>query len=46
MSNGKIGDLRSILALAMAGAIADRDDIGTEAITQDHLIGVGQIGVA
>jgi hypothetical protein len=46
MSNGKIGGLRSILALAMAGAIADRDDIGREAITQDHLIGVGQIGVA
>jgi hypothetical protein len=46
MSNGKIGDLRSILALAMAGALADRDDIGRETITQDHLIGVGQIGVA
>ncbi|MDV3126553.1 ATP-binding protein [Mycobacterium sp. 21AC1] len=46
MSNGKIGDLRSILALAMASAIADRDDSGKEAITQDHLIGVGQIGVA
>jgi AAA domain len=46
MSNGKIGDLRSILALAMASAIAERDDIGRETITQDHLIGVGQIGVA
>ncbi|WP_148275571.1 AAA family ATPase [Gordonia polyisoprenivorans] len=46
MSNGKIGDLRSILALAMAGAIDDREETGSESITQDHLIGVGQIGVA
>lgn len=46
MTGGKIGDLRSILALAMAGAIADRDNTGNEIITQDHLVGVGQIGVA
>lgn len=42
----KIGDLRSILALAMANAITDRDDTGSEIITQEHLVGVGQIGVA
>ena len=46
MSNGKIGDLRSILSLAMSAAIADRDDADSETITQDHLVGVGQIGVA
>ncbi|MGW0158969.1 hypothetical protein ACWDUN_06555 [Mycobacterium sp. NPDC003323] len=46
MTGGKIGDLRSILALAMANAITDRDDTGSEIITQEHLVGVGQIGVA
>lgn len=46
MTNGKIGDLRSVLALAMAAALADRDDVGSETITQEHLIGVGQIGAA
>lgn len=46
MTGGKIGDLRSVLSLAMAGAIADREDTGTEVITQEHLVGVGQIGVA
>jgi hypothetical protein len=46
MTGGKIGDLRSILALAMANAITDRDGTGSEVITQDHLVGVGQIGVA
>ena len=46
MTGGKIGDLRSILALAMTNAITDRDDTGSEIITQEHLVGVGQIGVA
>ena len=46
MSNGKIGDLRSVLSLAMSEAIELREEVGQEVVTQDTLLGFSQIGVA
>ncbi len=46
LSNGKIGDLRGTLHLAMAQALDERDEVGVEVVTQDMLLGIGQVGVA
>lgn len=46
LSNGKIGDLRAILGLAMCEAIEERQAGGPEAITTDMILGIGNIGAA
>ena len=46
LSNGKIGDLRGILGLAMMDAILDRDERGIEVITAETIQSVGRIGLA
>lgn len=46
LCNGKIGDLRGLLGLALIDAITQRDELGIEVITSDTITGIGSIGVA
>lgn len=46
LSNGKIGNLRRLLGLAMIDAIAEREELGIEVITSASISGIGSIGVA